>query len=90
MQSSTFPLAQTCSAVSQYVKYGLPIAVACSGNAVFSFFPTAAFALCAGLVLLPSSAFADDTPLSIQEAQRRAVERSHRISAQDASVTASR
>jgi len=82
MQSSTFPLAQSCSAASQYLKAALPTAVAqCCGNAVLIFFATVAVALCAGLVLVSGNAFADEAPLSIQEAQRRAVERSHQISA---------
>src|SRR4051812_3174256 len=91
MQSSTFPLAQARSAISQYLKDGLPLVVAryCS-NAMFRIFGAGALALCAALILMRGSAFADDTPLSIQEAQRRAVERSHRISAQNASVAASR
>jgi len=91
MQSSTFPLAQACSAVSQYSKAALPTIVAqFCGNAVLIFFATILVALCADLVLVPGEALADEAPLSIQEAQRRAVERSRQIAAQNASVTASR
>ena len=91
MQSSTFPLAQACSAVSQYLKAALPTIVAqFCGNAVLIIFATILVALCADLVLVPGEALADEAPLSIQEAQRRAVERSRQIAAQNASVTASR
>ena len=91
MQSSTFPLAQACSAVSQYSKAALPTIVAqFCGNAVLIIFATILVALCADLVLVPGEALANEAPLSMQEAQRRAVERSRQIAAQNASVTASR
>ena len=59
-------------------------------NAVLRFSVRTVFAALAGSLVLVANVYAAEAPLTLAEAQRRAVERSRQLTAQDFSVAASR
>ncbi len=59
-------------------------------NAVLRFFVKSSLVALAGSLMLAANVYAVEAPLTLAEAQRRAVERSRQLTAQDFSVAASR
>ncbi|SFH63413.1 Outer membrane protein TolC [Collimonas sp. OK307] len=59
-------------------------------NAVLRFFVKSSLAALAGWLMLAANVYAVEAPLTLAEAQRRAVERSRQLTAQDYSIAAAR
>ena len=89
MESPAFPAACTAAAI----KFAWTSSSRVPGQqrlAVHRFCRAVVFATVAGALAFSSTVFAVEAPLTLAEAQRRAVERSRQIPAQDAAIAASR
>ena len=90
MESLNFPVAASVAAPTKFASISSSRVFRQEREAVRGFFRGVVLATLAGVLAFSAAVSGAEAPLTLAEAQRRAVERSRQISAQDAAVSGSR
>ncbi|MGQ0580033.1 MAG: TolC family protein [Betaproteobacteria bacterium] len=90
MKTSPFPVAALVAAIAKFASISSPRVFRREREAVRGFISGVVMAALAAVLAFSGAVSAAEAPLTLAEAQRRAVERSRQISAQDAAVSGSR
>ena len=90
MESLKFPVAATVAATIEFAWTSSSRELRQQRPAICRFFPRIVLAVLVGAIAFSGTVSAAEAPLTLAEAQRRAVERSRQTSAQDFAIAASR